>query len=646
MARMQRNNRKKPRFRKEGSNGADASQTKFDAALAFHRDGDLSNAMVLYDEILKHNPHHVGALHLSGVICFEEKRMEQAQDYFARGLETAPDFAQLRLSYGVILFELGRAEDALFHYGEAIAIDPGLAEAFYNRANAFMALRQFEEAVIDYSQAFVLEPQNEQCLSNLGDALQALRRFGDALPVYEQAIHINPGYAQAWSNHGLALHGLKRLESAIASLAEAISIDPGLSAFYFNRGNIFRELGRFEEAAGDYARAIRIEPHHAEACSNEGDALQGLYRFEDALIAYERALSIKPDFAEAWSNRGACLKQIRRFEQALASFDQSIELNAVFAEAYWNKALTLLLLGRLEEGWDLYEWRKKTKDPVGGRVFHQPVWTGTEAISNKTLLVHAEQGFGDAIQFSRYLAWLTARGAKVLFAPHPQLRALFGWLDSPCCIVDENDASLSFDYHISLMSLPRALKIDPWNMPAGLAYLHAEDFLVERWKHKIGQTGFKVGICWQGNSGTIDAGRSFPVGLFFQLSQVPGLRLLSLQKGPGEAQLLDLPRGMVVETLGEDFDSGPQAFLDTAAVMNCCDLVITCDTAVAHLAGALGVRTWVPLKYVPDWRWFLDREDSPWYPSMRLFRQETHGDWDGVFARMQAALCIAMRDQN
>ena len=211
-------------------------------------------------------------------------------------------------------------------------------------------------------------------------------------------------------------------------------------------------------------------------------------------------------------------------------------------------------------------------------------------------------------------------------------------LDGDVRIVDAEDAALNFDYHVPLMSLPFALKTDATNIPAWPSYLAAEAQQVRNWMARLGPEGVKIGICWQGGVSPVDVGRSFPLRLFLDLSQIPGVRLISLQKGPGAEQLQDMPAGMRVQIPGDDFDSGPDAFLDTAAIMTCCDLVITSDTAVAHLAGALGVKTWVALKHVPDWRWFLERDDSPWYPSIRLFRQEAPGDWDGVFARIKAAL--------
>ena len=586
-------------------------QRAFEIALACHRNGDLERAKALYGAVLREKPDHVGALHLSGLICLEQKRPDLAEAYLAEGVRIAPDFPPLYLSRGLALFELGR----------------------------------FAEAIADYDRMVAMDPQNMQAYANQGDALQALGQFEEALARYAQAISIAPDCAETYSNRGLALHEIKRFEEALESYDQAIAINPALSAACFNRGNACRELGRFEEALGDYGQARRLDAENAEACSNAGDVLQSLSGFVEALPLYERAITLRPDHAQAWSNRGVCLKALGLFDGALASLDAAINLSPDFAEAFWNKALTLLLLKRFDEGWALYEWRKKAREPEGSRLYNRPVWLGREDLANKTLLVHAEQGLGDVIQFSRYLRLLNDVGAQVLFAPHDALRALMGNLDATFQIVNEESPTLAFDYHIPLMSLPLAFKINLSNMSLRAPYLHADANRVNWWRRKLGADGFRIGICWQGNAGAADLGRSFSARYFFDLSQIPGLRLISLQKGPGETQLLDLPKAMTVETLGADFDAGPDAFVDTAAVMMCCDLVITSDTAVAHLAGALGVKTWVALKHVPDWRWFREREDSPWYPTMRLFRQTSQGDWEGVFARIKAALVETLGGQ-
>jgi hypothetical protein len=273
------------------------------------------------------------------------------------------------------------------------------------------------------------------------------------------------------------------------------------------------------------------------------------------------------------------------------------------------------------------------------RSYPQPAWTGKESLDGKILFIYPEQGLGDTIQFCRYAELAEARGAKVILSVQDPLVRLMRQLGPTIGIVGQDAAPPDFDYHVALMSLPWAFRTD-WNtFPARIPYLRAEPERVGKWRRIIGNGGFKVGICWQGNRrGQVDAGRSFPVRQFECLAGLPGVRLISLQKNDGAGQLLDLPAGMTVETLGDDFDSGGDAFVDTAAAMENLDLVITSDTAIAHLAGALGRPTWIALKHVGDWRWFLDRSDSPWYPTVRLFRQSQRGDWAGVFSEIERQL--------
>jgi hypothetical protein len=291
-------------------------------------------------------------------------------------------------------------------------------------------------------------------------------------------------------------------------------------------------------------------------------------------------------------------------------------------------------MGRFEQGWRQYEWRKKHKEPIAARSFPQPLWSGAEDLEGKILFIHWEQGLGDTIQFCRYARLAEARGAKVVLSVQEPLRRLLTQLSPTVQIIGGAERPARFDYHSPLLSLPLAFATTRETIPAEIPYLGAEHERVENWKQRLGGDGFKIGICWQGRKGEMDIGRSFSLREFVNIAAVPDVRLISLQKNDGTEQLANLPEGMNVETLGADFDAGPNAFLDTAAVMEHMDLVITSDTATAHLAGALGRPTWVALKRVPDWRWLLEGSKSRWYPTMRLFRQKLPGEWKPVFDDM------------
>ena len=523
-------------------------------------------------------------------------------------------------------------------YADVLRIDSNDFDALHMSGLIEYQLKNFAEAERFLSKAAALKPDFPAFLMNYGLLLQDLKRFEEALAKFDKAISLDKAYSEAYSNRGNVLIQMKRFEEALAACDRAIEIKRDNAKAHYNRGCALQDLDQAASAVKSYDNAIILDPTYASAFNNRGHALESLLRFEEAVASFNTATLIKPDFAEVFSNLGNAFQQLKRFDEAIGSLHKAAFIDPTSAETYHNLSYILLLLGHFEDGFAFYEWRKKCADPKGNRTFNQPLWTGAEDVVNKRILIHWEQGLGDTIQFSRYVRLLSEKGAEVLFAPHKPLRRLLGTLDGAYEVVDETDPCLEFDFHCPLLSLPLAFKTQFSEIPARDFYLRAEATRVEQWKGIIGDKGLKVGVCWQGSTGKVDAGRSFSLAEFLVLSQIPGLRLISLQKGAGEAQLLDIPEGMSVETLGPDFDSGPDAFLDTAAAMMCCDLVVTSDTAVAHLAGALGVKTWVALKHVPDWRWFLDRSDSPWYPSMRLFRQPGHGDWKGVFRDIGVAL--------
>ncbi len=491
------------------------------------------------------------------------------------------------------------------------------------------------------------EPLYRAVLAEQPDHFNALHLFGvaalqggrasAALDLISKALALAPEVGVAHSNKGNALHKLGRLEEALASYDRAFELTPNDPTVLMNRGATLSALGRLDEAVASYDAALGLDGDHAEAHSNRGVALRELGRPEAALESLDRALALQPSFAEAHSNRGNALHDLGRFADAVAAHNRSIALRPDYPDAYWNRSQTELLLGDLEAGWMDYERRKLKDPPIANRIYEQPFWFGAENYLGKTVLIHAEQGLGDTIQFCRYTLMLERLGVKVLFAPQRPLRALMRTLSPSIQIVDADDPGLSFDYHWPLMSLPLTFGTRLDTIPAETPYLAAEPERAARWRARIGAEGFRIGLSWRGSDGRVSVERAFSPLHFGRLAILPGVRLISLQKGEGAAELNVLEGKLRIERL-EGLDDGPDAFLDTAAVMQACDLVITCDTAVAHLGGALGRPTWILLKHVPDWRWLLDRSDSPWYPTVRLFRQEARGDWEPVFLRVEAAL--------
>ena len=498
-----------------------------------------------------------------------------------------------------------------------------------------MALRDLkrpEEALASYDKALAIRPDDAEGLNNRGIAFQDLKRPEEALASYDKALAIRPDYAEALSNRGNALQDLKRPEEALASYDKALAIRPDYAEALSNRGYALQDLKRPEEALASYDKALAIRPDYAEALSNRGYALQDLKRPEEALASYDKALAIRPDYAEALSNRGGALQDLKRPEEALASYDKALAIRPDYADALFNRSLSALLMGDFSAGWRGYEYRWDRKN-AGARKLLAPYpnWKG-EDIREKRIIVYEEQGLGDIIQFSRFLTQLVALNAEVTFLLRSTMHRLLSVSAPSVRLVAAPPKNEDFDFQCALMSLPGAFGTSCENLPSSVPYLFAEEGVVARWRERLGDHGVKIGICWQGNPDVkADIGRSFPLRCFQPLAAIPGVRLISLQKAHGLDQLGNLPSGMEVETLGEEFDRGPDAFIDTAAVMSCLDLIITSDTSVAHLAGALGRPVWVALKHVPDWRWMLDRSDSPWYLTMKLYRQTIRDDWDSVF---------------
>jgi hypothetical protein len=438
-------------------------------------------------------------------------------------------------------------------------------------------------------------------------------------------------------DQAIAFHALGRLVEAEPLYRQVLDADPDNAVVLINWAHTLNGLGRLQSALEAYDRALALDPSQAFLDLIRGDVLQSLLRYGEAVNAYNRFLGQEPDLAEAWNSRALALQNLGRLEEALQSYRHAEALAPEFAPARLNRGLCHLLMGDFARGLPLYEWRKRMPQPMEARTYAQSLWTGAEDIRGKALFAYVEQGLGDTIQFYRYVSFALARGAKVILSVPDRLVALLNSATPAVEVIGWGQVPAQFDVHIPLAGIPLAVGMRVETIPSSDHYLIAEPERVARWKSVIGSHGFRIGVAWQGIE-TVRGleGKSFPLAVLAKIAALPGVRLISLQKGEGADQLDHLPSGMAIERY--DFDEGPHAFLDTAAMMKACDLVITADSAPAHLAGALGVPAWVVLKHVPDWRWFLDRDDSPWYPSVRLFRQPETGDWDSVFEAMARAL--------
>ena len=615
---------------------------EFAKAAEHHRRGDLPEAERVCGRVLELAPQHFGAHYLLGIIALQRGAFEQAERSIGLAIAINPNVAPAHRHHGTALAQLGRFEKAFASFSKAIALKTDDAEAFGQRANALQELERFEEAVRDYDRAVALRADAFPVYNNRGLALSRLDRLDEALASIDRAIALKPDYAAAHKNRGDVLRALKRTEDALASYGRAIALNPKFAQAFYGRGAALQELGRSVDSIESYDRALGLEPKFAPALNNRGNVLKDLERFDEALTSYDAAIAVSPDLAEAWYNRGIALLELKRPGDALASYDRAIAVRADFPEALTSRGMCKLAMGIEDTGWSDFEHRWKLKaHPMLNPPPGVPLWSG-ENLKGRSILVCAEGGMGDMIQFSRFVPILAQRGAEASFMAPEKLHRVLNGLSSNIRLIATPGESDTFDCHCGAMSLPSRLEVHRTKPSVSFPYLAIDAKRAEEWRQRIGEHGFKIGIAWQGTrwwggpAGIV--GRWMKLSELYPLSQVLGVRLISLQKGEGVDQLSTLPPGMAVETLGDDFDAGPDAFVDTIAVMEHLDLIVTCDTSIAHVAGARGRPVWIALKHVPEWRWGLEGESSPWYPTARLFRQKTRGDWAGVFAEMASEL--------
>src|SRR5215470_6629156 len=617
----------------------------FAEGLALHQAGRLSAAEKIYCQILQSQPDHFDSLHLRGVIFHQRGNHAEAVSQIDFALRSNPDHIYALNNRGVILHDLKRFDEALASYDRAIAVRPDYAEALSNRGNTLQALQRLEEALASYDRALTVRPDYAEALSNRGNTLQALQRFEEALASCDYALTFRQDHVEALVYRGNALHMLKRLEEALASYDRAVAIRPEHAEALSNRGLTLHELNRFEEALASYDRALTVRPDYAEALYNRGNTLHALQRLEEALTSYDRALVLRPDYAEALSNRGITLVGLQRLQEALTSYDRAVDLKPDYAEAHFNRSLALLLQGNYADGWEEYEWRWKG-GAKGARLrrFDCPQWRGEDLVG-KAIFLYDEQGYGDAIQFLRYVPLVALRGGRVILEVSQALLRLVERLDGAAQVFASGGTVPSVDFYCPLLSLPVAFSTTIANIPSGVPYLAADSAEVAAWSRRlVDLEGVRVGLVWAGSSrpglpeaDRIDRRRSITLRHFAKLADVRGVSFVSLQKGQPRSQTLSPPPGLLVHDLTAELHD----FGDTAALIECLDLVISVDTSVVHLAAALGKPVWLLNRFDTCWRWLLGRDDSPWYPTLRQFRQPKPGDWDSVVMDVRAALTAA-----
>jgi tetratricopeptide (TPR) repeat protein len=577
-----------------------ANQQDFQQALLHHQVGRLAEAEQLYRKVLSQQPEHVDALH----------------------------------NLGLLAHQLGRNDAAIELIQCAIALKPTVAEFYCNLGDALGDAGRSKEAIAAYRQAIVLRPNHAETYGNLGVILRAAGRLDDAIAAYRQAISLKPNFAEAYTNLGNALREKGRLDEAAAAHRRAVDLRPGLPEAHFNLGIVLKDQNQVQEAITAFRRAVSLRPDYIRALTNLANELRNTGELDESIAAYNRLLAIRPTRAETHSNLGLALEDAGRLDEAIAEYRRGIALKPDLAGAHSNLGMALLLRGDWQQGWPEYEWRFQVPDTTQDKPV-APRWDGGE-LNGRTLLLFAEQGLGDTIHFIRYLPRVAQYGGRVLIeAPEPLIR-LLRQLPGAEQWIPKGQPLPQFDVQCPLMSLPGIFGTTPSTIPPLNDLLRPDPELAEAWHRRLQQQppGLRVGLAWAGSKKhKNDRNRSIPLSLLAPLA-APGVQFYSLQKGDATAQATQASGQMSIT----DWTQELHDFADTAALIDQLDLIISVDTAVAHLSAAMGKPTWLLLPFVPDWRWLRDREDTPWYPSMRLFRQTKIGDWPDVIQRAAGAL--------
>jgi tetratricopeptide (TPR) repeat protein len=596
-----------------GRDLTDAPAKEFDSifsqGMAFHRAGLLPEAEQLYRRVLQVYPQHFDSLHLLGVIAYQR----------------------------------GEYADAVRQIDAALKLNPDVADAHNNRGNALKKLGRLEEALASYNQAIAFKPDDAPSFNNRGSVFKDLKLFDKAAADFDSAIGLKPDFTEAFNNRGNVLFELKRFEEALANYDRAIALKPDNADAFNNRGNTLKDLDRFDEALASYDRACKLKPGYAQAFYNRGTLLFALKRVEGSLADLNNAIKLDPNHAEAFYNRGCVLKELKRIDEAIADLDQAISLKPDYPDALWCRALCKLLLGRYQDGWTDYEWRWQTVQMMAHRrAFRQRQWGGKSDISGKTILLHTEQGYGDTIMAARYIPHVAATGARVILDVPIAVVPLLAPIAGVAQVVSKGQMLPSFDTHCPMMSLPAAFGTTLETFPGEVPYLSATSSYVEKWAQRLPQSGTRrIGISWAGNPQFMyDGERSIGLRRLLPLLSRQDVQFFSIQKDLRDGDVDILRANRQITQLGDAIDS----FADTAAIISSLDLVISSDTAVVHLAGALGKPVWILLQFVPDWRWLLDRDDSPWYPTARLFRQSERNNWNSVIPNVERALDAWLKD--
>ena len=603
-------------------------QQVFDRAFAAHRDGRLDDAERGYRATLDGNPAHVDALHLLGVLRHQQGQHAEAAELVRRAVNLRPEDAALQLNLGNALKALGQIDDAIEQFRNALTLAPSFPMAHYNLGNAYASVGRHEDAADAFEKSLRLQPNDASSHNNLGNALHALGRHTEAIASFQRALELRPGHAGALNNMGMSLNALDRADEAIPRFQAALAAEPRFVAAHFNLANTLDATGRHAEAVASFQAALALQPNLPPTIFGLGNALAALGRHAQALPYLERAVGLDPQFALAWLSLGTAHQALGAHAAAVRAFDQALRLRPDLASAHMNRALAWLALRDFARGLPEYEWRlQTTAQPV---IQTLPRWHG-EPIEQRTLLVHAEQGFGDTLQFVRLVPLAAQRAARVVLEVQPQLLPLLApaaqaWRVT---LIAQGTPRPAADLQCPLLSLPLALGTTYDTIPDRTPYLSAPPAYGRKWRGSLGgHAKRKIGIAWSGRIQQNET-RSMPLAALAPLFALEGIDWIVLQPelSAEEHAALDAhPHAASIHR----FDKRIGDFADTAAIIERLDAVVSIDTSIAHLAGALKKPLWLMLPFAADWRWFVGEARSPWYPGATLLRQPQPGAWGDV----------------
>ncbi|MGJ8620953.1 MAG: tetratricopeptide repeat protein [Methylophilaceae bacterium] len=628
-------NKKASKSKKPISFNRHLDNPRIKKVLALQESGKLQQANKEWLSLLKFYPNNPVIMTCLGSIALQQNRIEDSIDWLEKSIAIEPKQSTAFSYLSIAFVEQKKFNDAIRVADKAIKINPDYAEAYVNKGNALRALSRFEEAVKCYQQSFYLNPDNIDTKYNLGVAYSDLKQYRDSASYLKGTVTLQSNDKKSLSLYGEVLLNLKQYDEANKYLNASIDIDSTDVKTRFARGVVYMKLKQFKLALDDLTYVAQERPNFEQVYNNLGLTLRELGQYEKALAAFDDAIRLDSERGKILNNKGLLLVDLQRFDEALDCYEQALKAKPDNYDSYWNKSLLYLLKGDFNKGWPLYEYRWKSNVKESYRHFKQPLWLGEESIAGKTILIYPEQGFGDYIQFCRYIADIEKLGAQVILEVRAPLIPVIKTLKGAFTIVESGTVLQDFDYHCPIMSLPLAIKTQLDSIPANIPYLYADTEKANHWKKQLGnKIKPRVGLVWSGSVEHVnDHHRSMPLEKISPLFSLP-YAFHALQNQISDDDLKFLQNDSLIQLHQAELND----FADTAALIEQMDLVITVDTSVAHLAGAMGKECWVLLAKAYDFRWLTNRTDSPWYPTMTLFKQPEFNDWDSVIQALKVKL--------